>query len=138
MRPTSERLRPVEARYDWVAEGNCVSARAGGEQPEAKDQPQTKVNSIRPGIVTSQLGKHICGKPGVCGEVGGASLLLSSEIPRLTGTEEQCRVVGVRMVRRPHELSQESRARRGKSAAVRALIVALKRVTTVEQRRVGK
>ncbi len=138
MKPSSESLGPVEARYDWVAEGNCVPARVRGEQSEAKDQPQTRVNSIRPGIVTSQRSKHICGHPGVCGEVRGVSLILSPDIPRYTGTEERCRVVGVRMVRRPHGLNQESRALRGRSAAVRALIVARKRVTTVERRDAGK
>jgi len=138
MRPNSERLRPVETRYNWVAEGNRVSARAGGEQSEAKDQPQTKVISIRPGIGTSQRRKHICGRPGVCGEVGGASLHLSPKTPRLVGTEERCRVVGVRMVRRLHGLSQETCRVFGSATGVRGLIVPLKRVTTLEGRRPGR
>ena len=134
MKPNSESLKPVEARYDWVAEGNCVPARVRGEQSEAKDQPQTKVNSIRPGIVTSQRSKHICGEPGVCGEVRGASLILSPDIPRNTGTEERYRVVGVRMVGRLHGLNQESSRLAERTRAVRVLIVAWKRVTTVERR----
>ena len=138
MKPNSESPVPVEARYNMVAEGNCVPARVRGEQSEAKDQPQTKVNSIRPGIVTSQRSKHICGKPGVCGEVRGASLILSPDIPRRTGTEERCRVVGVRMVRRLHGLNQETCRVLGSATGVRGLIVALKRVTTVEQRRPGR
>ena len=33
---------------DWrTVEGNCVAAMRGGEQPEAEDWSQTKVNSIR-------------------------------------------------------------------------------------------
>ena len=115
-----------------------MPARVRGEQSEAKDQPQTRVNSIRPGIVTSQRSQHICGLPGVCGEVRGASLILSPDIPRRTGTEERCRVVGVRMVRRLHGLSQESCGLAERAAAVRALIVAVKRVTTVERRGVER
>jgi len=138
MKPNSESPVPVAARYDCVAEGNCVSARMRGEQSEVKDQPQTKVNPIRPGIVTSQRGQHICGKPGVCGEVRGASPILSPDIPRYPGTEERCRVPGVGMVRRLHGLSHESRLATGSPAAVRALIVATKRVTTVERRGAGR
>ena len=138
MKPNSESPVPVEARYNCVAEGNCVPARVRGEQSEAKDQPQTKVNLIRPGIVTSRRGEHICGKPGVCGEVRGASLILSPDIPRRTGTEERCRVIGVRMVRRLHGLSQEICRESGNTAEVRALIVAAKRVTTVERRGGGR
>lgn len=138
MKPSSESLTPVETRYDWVAEGNCVPERVRGEQSEAKDQPQRKLNSIRPGIVTSPLGRHIGVRAWVCGEVRGASLILSPDTPRITGTEERCRVVGVRMVRRLHGLNQESRLPGGEGAAVRALIVARKRETTVEQRRAGR
>ena len=138
MKPNSESLIPVAARYDWVAEGNSVTERARWEQLEAKDQPQTKVNSIRPGIVTSRRSNYICGKPRVCGEVCGAGHILSPDTPRLTGTEERCRVPGVRMVGRLHGLNQESRSLRGRGAAVRALIVAAKRPTTVERRRVGR
>jgi len=40
-----------------VTEGNCVAVRRGGEQPEVNDQPVTQVNSIRPVVVASLLGK---------------------------------------------------------------------------------
>jgi hypothetical protein len=138
MKPSSESLTPVEARYDWVAEGNCVLERVRGEQSEAKGQPQRKLNSIRPGIVTSQRSDHIGARAWVCGEVWGVSLTHSSEIPRLPGTVGECWVLGVGMDGRLHGLSQESRSLRGRGAAVRALIVAMKRVTTVEQRGVGR
>ena len=36
-----------------VAEGNCVAARRGGEQPEANDSSVTQVNSIRPVALAS-------------------------------------------------------------------------------------
>jgi hypothetical protein len=36
-----------------VAGGNCVVARRGGEQPEAKDSSVTQVNSIRPVALAS-------------------------------------------------------------------------------------
>ena len=38
-----------------VAEGNCVAARRGGEQPEANDPSVTQVNSIRPVTLASLL-----------------------------------------------------------------------------------
>ena len=38
-----------------VAEGNCVAARRGGEQPEANDSSATQVNSIRPVTLASLL-----------------------------------------------------------------------------------
>jgi len=38
-------------------DGNCVAARRGGEQPEVNDQSVTHVNSIRPAVVASLLGK---------------------------------------------------------------------------------
>ena len=43
----------------WLleAEGNCVAARRGGEQPEANGSSATQVNSIRPVIATSLLAK---------------------------------------------------------------------------------
>ena len=39
----------------FVAEGNCVVERRGGEQPEAKDQSinKTMLNSIRPDALAS-------------------------------------------------------------------------------------
>jgi hypothetical protein len=41
--------------WPFVAEGNCVAARRGGEQPEAKISSVTQVNSIRPVTLASQL-----------------------------------------------------------------------------------
>ena len=43
----------------WLlkAEGNCVAARRGGEQLDANGSSATQVNSIRPVIATSLLGK---------------------------------------------------------------------------------
>ena len=40
-----------------AAEGNCVAAMRGGEQPEAEGRSQTKVNSIRRTNRASPLGK---------------------------------------------------------------------------------
>ena len=49
----------VLVRVFWhpVTEGNCVAERRGGEQPEVNDQSVTQVNSIRPAVVASLLGK---------------------------------------------------------------------------------
>src|SRR6202044_3759791 len=41
--------------WPFVAEGNCVSARKGGEQPEANEPSATQVNSIRPVTLASLL-----------------------------------------------------------------------------------
>jgi hypothetical protein len=46
-----------EEVWPFVAEGNCVAARRGGEQPEAKVSSVTIVNSIRPVVLASPLGK---------------------------------------------------------------------------------
>jgi hypothetical protein len=46
-KPVSESLNATEPDNGGEAEGNCVAARRGGEQPDAKEQSQTKVNSIR-------------------------------------------------------------------------------------------
>jgi len=40
-----------------VTEVNCVAARRGGEQTEVNDQPETKVNPIRPTRAASLLPK---------------------------------------------------------------------------------
>jgi RNA-directed DNA polymerase len=45
--PVSESLNATGPESGGEAEGNCVAARRGGEQPDAKEQSQTKVNSIR-------------------------------------------------------------------------------------------
>jgi hypothetical protein len=39
--------------WPFVAEGNCVAARRGGEQPEANVSSVTQVNSIRPVALAS-------------------------------------------------------------------------------------
>jgi hypothetical protein len=49
MNPVCESHNLGGGRYRRAAEGNCVAARRGGEQPEAEDRSQTKVNSIRRG-----------------------------------------------------------------------------------------
>jgi len=45
--PVSENLNATEPVTGGEAEGNCVAARRGGKQPDAKEQSQTEVNSIR-------------------------------------------------------------------------------------------
>src|SRR5690606_19781027 len=45
--PVSENLNATEPETGGEAEGNCVVTRRGGEQPDAKEQSQTKVNWIR-------------------------------------------------------------------------------------------
>jgi hypothetical protein len=44
-----------EEVWPFVAEGNCVAARRGGEQPEANVSSVTPVNSIRPVTLASLL-----------------------------------------------------------------------------------
>ena len=112
MKPTSESLSAQETRNLSVAEGNCVSARAGGEQSEAKDQPQTKVNSFRPCRLASKLGKGICGgkPPGVSSEACGASHTVSRDITRSMRTDRGGGVFGVGMERRLHGVSQDCSA----------------------------
>jgi len=56
MKSTSESLSHPETSYGRAAEGNCVVARRGGEQPEADLRSQTKVNPIRFSTVASLLG----------------------------------------------------------------------------------
>ena len=48
---------PPGDRDREAAEGNCVAARRGGEQPEAEGWSRTKVNSIRHVSRASLLGK---------------------------------------------------------------------------------
>jgi len=107
MKPTSESLSLEATRYLKVAEGYCVSARAGGEQSEAKDQPQTRVNPIRPCSMTSRRTGGICARVWVPGEVRGASPAVSHNITRSVWTAGCCGVCGVGMVRRFHKLSQD-------------------------------
>ena len=55
MKPESESLIPCEGRHRAEAEGNCVAAMRGGEQPEAKEQSrsETMLNSIRQSALAS-------------------------------------------------------------------------------------
>ena len=46
--PVSENLNAAEPGSGGEAEGNCVAARRGGKQPDARKQSQTQVNSIQP------------------------------------------------------------------------------------------
>ena len=57
MNPERESRIPVGGRDRRAAEGNCVAAMRGGEQPEAQGWSQTKVNSIRRPNSASLLGK---------------------------------------------------------------------------------
>jgi hypothetical protein len=123
MKPASESLSLEAARYLKVAEGYCVSARAGGEQSEAKDRPQTEVNPIRPESMTSRrtggIGAAVKAKAEawVPGEVRGVSPAVSHDIPRSIWTDGCSGVCGVGMVGRLHGLSQEHRPlRRGEAA----------------------
>jgi len=132
MRLTSERLSTART-WCRVAEGNCVAARRGGEQPEANlssqnSQPR-QLNPIRPfgmaslrskgeaqvkdlpETITKHVSKVVRESEGVWGEKAGKAHQISKEIP--PGAEESRR-------------------------EVRAPIVALKRVTTVEPRGVGR
>jgi hypothetical protein len=47
MKSTGESPSHPETSYGRAAEGNCVVARRGGEQPEAELRSQTRVNPIR-------------------------------------------------------------------------------------------
>lgn len=46
--PFSANLNAAEPGSGGEAEGNCVAARWGGKQPDARKQSQTQVNSIQP------------------------------------------------------------------------------------------
>ena len=52
----SENLNATEPSSGGEAEGNCVAARLCGEQPDARKQFQTYVNSIQPLHSASLLG----------------------------------------------------------------------------------
>jgi len=131
MRLTDGRSSPTRT-WRRVAEGNCVAARRGGEQPEANLSSQTglprPVNPIRPDHVASlrssgearsldlipEDSQHVESwgyVPGAWGGKAGKARQQSTENPSCA-TE-----------------------RRGE---VRALIVARKRVMTVERRGAGR
>src|SRR5947209_5932387 len=139
MKPTSESLSPPATRAWRVAKGNCVAAKRGGEYPEAKDRSQTQVNSIRPLQGASWRRNRICR-----GELRG---VLAKPEPMAQPTDGTSRVQAGRSAlwggwsengRRYHGLSQD-RCRRAETVVDdRAPIVALKRVTTVERRGVGR
>jgi hypothetical protein len=61
--PVSENLAATEPGTGGEAEGNCVAARRGGKQPEAKEQSQRQLNSIRCEFAASLRGTgEACGK----------------------------------------------------------------------------
>ncbi len=53
--PVSENLNSTEPVTGGEAGGNCVAVRRGGKQPEAKEQSQIQVNSIRCSRMASLL-----------------------------------------------------------------------------------
>ena len=130
MRLTSERLSTMPTGRR-VAEGNCVTARRGGEQPEANLPSQNsllrQLNPIRPfgmaslrrkgeaqvpdlpKAITKPVSTVVRESEGVWGEKAGKARQLSKEIP--AGATES-------------------------GGEVRASIVAMKRVMTVEPREV--
>src|SRR5262245_39887970 len=133
MRLTSERLSTTRT-WRRVAEGNCVAARRGGEQPQANWPSQNsltrRLNPIRPFGMASlrrkgeapvldlpeTITKHVVEKivrdsEGVWGGKVGKARQSSKEIPS-GGTES--------------------------GGEVRASIVARKRVMTVEPREAGR
>ena len=124
-----------------VVECNCAAAKSRGEKCETKVQPQKSkdLNTLRPGKLTSRRTGEIGAKAWVSDEVLGESLAASRysehQIERTCGG---CRVCGVGMFRRLHGLSMDSCLAEDAEAASRALIVAMKRVTIVEPRRVER
>ena len=139
MKPTSESLSPSETWNRRVAECYCGAAMRRGELHKAKDQPQTKVNSIRPGHLASRRrgGMHPRGWV-PCEARDHCDHTTSSDIARYMLTGGNVRVIGVRMVRRPHGLNQDPCGAQEPAAGGRALIVAMKRLITVERRGVGR
>ena len=86
MNSASESLRPKRSAQRLAAEGNCVAARRGGEQPEADSQSTTEVptsvNPFRPAISTSLRVKgEVCG--------GFRSVGLSHSDPALKGEDRE-------------------------------------------------
>ncbi len=107
---------PFQARrYQPVVEnGNCVSVRKGGEQPETNDQSVTKVNSIRPSL----SGRILAIPEPLTVRRANPSILWISQGDRhgkprrcSNGTKRSGRngsmVVGDGMVRRSNEISRE-------------------------------
>ena len=143
MKPTSASLSPPVTCKRRVAKGNCVvpgkASVRGGEYSEAKDRSQTQVNSIRPLQGASWRRNRICrrklrgvlAKPELLAQpTDGASRVQAGRSALWGGWSENGR--------RSHGVSQD-RCRRAETAGDdRAPIVALKRVTTVERRGVGR
>jgi hypothetical protein len=102
MKPTSESLSPSGTWNRRVAECYCGAAMCRGELREAKDQPQTKVNSIRPGRLASRRRGGMRPRGWVPCEACGLGHTRSSDIARHLLTGGDVRVGGVRMVRRLH------------------------------------
>ena len=93
-----------------VTERNCVAMRRGGEQREVNDQSVTQVNSIRPVVVASLLGKgeaqmtpRSCGM----GAAGRPCFAVSLEPENQTNGPGRQTVAGDRMVGRFDALSKE-------------------------------
>jgi hypothetical protein len=138
MKPTSESLSPSGTWNRRVAECYCGAAMRRGELREAKDQPQTKVNSIRPGRLASRRIGGMRPRGWVPCEACGLGHTRSSDIARHMLTGGDVRVGGVRMVRRLHGLSQDPCGEQEPAAGGRTLMVAMKRLITVERRGVGR
>ena len=132
MRLTSERLSTTSTGRR-VAEGNCVAARRGGEQPEANLPSQNsllrQLNPIRPFGMASLRTK---------GEAQVQDLPEATTKPVSTVVREPEGVWGEK-VGKARQLSKEIPAGATESGGeVRASIVAAKRVMTVEPREVGR
>ena len=138
MKPTRESLSPSGTWNRRVAECYCGAARCRGELREAKDQPQTKVNSIRPGHLASRRRGGMRPRGWVPCEACGHGHTRSSDIARHMLTGGDVRVGGVRMVRRLHGLNQDPCGEPEPAAGGRTLMVAMKRPITVERRGVGR
>ena len=128
-----QKIRPSS-----VAECYCGATMCRGELQEAKDQPQTKVNSIRPGRLASRRRGGMRPRGWVPCEACGYGHTPSSDIARSMLTGGDVRVSGVRMARRLHGLNQDPCGEQEPAAGGRALTVAMKRLITVEREGVGR
>ena len=140
MKPTSESLSPSVTWNRRVAECYCGAVMRRGELHKANDQPQmqTSVNSIRPGHLASRRRGGMHPRGWVPCEACGLGHTRSSDIARHMLTGGDVRVGGVRMVRRLHGLSQDPCGEQEPAAGGRTLMVAMKRLITVERRGVGR
>jgi len=109
MKSTGESASLPETSDGKAAEGNCVAARRGGEQPEADPRSRTKGAPIRPVATASLL------RTGEACRMGGDR---ASLIPRSTGRNGLPGVVGAGTRGRPHvEALGSVRARRRASGS---------------------